>query len=102
MPQRAFWSKQHPTTVVIRFQLDPERVDTDPQASFSVLDQSGATMRFSARTAPLGFAVWAFSDAVRAGMEAFDVSTPEDACKAFHRVLSEWQKAAPMMGRLDR
>ena len=102
MPQRAFWSKQHATTVVIRFQLDPERIDTDPQASFSVLDQSGATMRFAARTAPLGFAAWAFSDAVRAGMEAFDASSPEDACKAFWRVLGEWQAAAPMMGRLDR
>lgn len=102
MPQRAFWSKQHPSTVVIRFQLDAEHVDTNPQCSFSVLDQSGATMRFAARTAPLGFAVWAFSDAVRAGMEAFDLSDPEDACKAFYRTLAEWSKAAPTMGRLDR
>ena len=59
-------------------------------------------MRFAARTAPLGFAAWSFSDAVRAGMEAFDASSPEDACMAFWRVLGEWQAAAPMMGRLDR
>ena len=98
MPQRAFFSKQHPTTVVIRFQLDAEHIDSNPQCSFSVLDQSGATMRFSARTAPQGFAAWAFSDAVRAGMEAFDVSDPESACRAFHRALTEWSQAAKSLG----
>ena len=94
MPQRQFWTEAHPVEVRLSFTIDATDPLANPQGTFSVLDQSGRIMSWQGGFFPAGFAVYAFSDAVRAGLEAFDVAGPEDATKAFSRARSEWLKAA--------
>lgn len=94
MPQREFWTTAHATEVRLTFRLDDTRPDTDPTCTVSILDQSGQQMAWGGASVPFGFASWAFSDAVRACMEAFDLSGPDDARKAFGRACGEWKRQA--------
>jgi hypothetical protein len=67
----------------------------------SVLDQSGKSMAWAGGFVPAGFAAWAFSDAVRAGMEAFELATPQDAVNAFTRARTEWLRGARDLRRFE-
>lgn len=100
MPQREFWTQAHATQVLTSFQINHTDPDANPTASFSVLDQSGKIMAWTGGFFPQGFAAWAFSDAVRAGMEAFEEATPEHAIKAFTRARTEWLRGARDLGKI--
>lgn len=97
MPQREFWTAQIPTRVVFTFAIDPTTDEVQSQATVKVEDQSGAVMVWTGGALPVGYAPWAFSDAVKAAMEAFEGSTPEDTRRAFSRTLAQWRKDAQLI-----
>lgn len=100
MPQRQFWATAHPTEVRLAFCLPHLKPELNPTVSMSILDQSGRILEWNGGFVPAGFAAWAFSDAVRAGMEAFELSTPQDAIKAFQVVRTEWLGSARHITKL--
>lgn len=102
MPQREFWTEAHPTEVHFKLSLPHIQPTDDPTVSFNVLDQSGKSMAWAGGFVPAGFACWAASDAVRAGLEGFECGTPQQAVDAFTRARTEWLQGARAMAKFDQ
>lgn len=94
MPARQFWTTQHPIQVDLSLHVPPDDGSGPPHCTLKVLDQSGACMVFAGATLPPGFAAWAFADAARAAVEAWELASPEDAARAFKRACAQWVRDA--------
>lgn len=94
MPQREFWTKQHPTEVRFRMHTPADDGSGPPHATVTIYDQAGAAMAHAGATLPPGFACWAMADAVRAGLEAHELAAPEDVIRAFKRSCAQWVRDA--------
>lgn len=93
MPQREFWTERYATEIRFCFRVDPVMPDNPSSMTVVVRDQAGREMGFAAGLVPVGFAPWAFVDAVRAAMEAFEVAGPDDVTRAFNRSITGTKKA---------
>lgn len=93
MPQREFWTERYPTEIRFAFRIDPVLPDNPSSMSVIVRDQAGKEMGFGAGLVPAGFGPWAFTDAVRAAMEAFELGSAEDCPRAFQRCIAETKRA---------
>lgn len=101
MPQRQFWTSQHPCRVSFVLHENPQKPAADPTLSMTVYDQEGAMMVRQATSLPTGFVPWAMADTVKQAMEAYSVSTPEDAVKAFKGAAAEWREDVRQLGLLE-
>lgn len=99
MPQRQFWTNEWPTKITFALAVKPDDPEADPSGTVTVFNQSGQRMLTRTSTIPAGFAAWAFADACRAGMEGWELGGPEDAERAFTRVLAQWRRDARVINR---
>lgn len=98
MPQRSFWSTQHPCRVSFVLHENPSHPDKDPTLSMAVYDQEGRAMEMVATSLPSGFVPWAMADSIKQAMEAYSVSTPAKAVKAFKHAAAEWREDVKQLG----
>lgn len=98
MPQRQFWSAQHPCRVSFVLHENPMKPGSDPSLSMTVYDQEGKSMERLVVTLPTGFVPWAMADCVKQAMEAYEAATPAKAAKAFKACAADWREDCKQLG----
>lgn len=92
MPQRQFWTAQHPTEVVWRYQVDPRAVDKPPSLSVTVKDQSGAVMDRASVLVPFNVIHEATSGLLHCSWEAYLFGEIGDVSTTFASVIGRWRQ----------
>lgn len=101
MPQRQFWTMQHPCRIKWELHESPVDPEKDPTVTLTIFDQEAKAMVRTSATLPVGFTEFAIPDVVKQSMEAYSSATPEDARLAFLRCAAAWRTDVRQLG-LDR
>lgn len=94
MPQREFWTKQHPCEVLWRYQVDLARPEDVPTLYVAIRDQSGHAMAAAGGRVPHNVLHEAVASALVESWETYLFGEPQQLEDTFSSCMKRWRSEA--------